>query len=33
MDKGSFKKAFKDSRVAGKKTFSWRGKKYTTEMK
>ena len=33
MDKGSFNKAFKDSRVAGKKTFSWRGKKYTTEMK
>jgi hypothetical protein len=33
MDKGSFDKAFKASRTAGKKTFSWRGKKYTTEMK
>ncbi len=33
MDKGSFDKAFKASRMAGKKTFSWRGKKYTTEMK
>ena len=33
MDKGSFNKAFKDSRVAGKKAFTWRGKKYTTEMK
>jgi len=33
MDKGSFDKAFKASRTAGKKTFTWRGKKYTTEMK
>jgi hypothetical protein len=33
MDKGSFDKAFKDSRVAGKKAFTWRGKKYTTKMK
>ena len=33
MDKGSFNKAFKDSRTAGKKSFTWRGKKYTTEMK
>jgi hypothetical protein len=33
MDKGSFDKAFKASRMAGKKTFTWRGKKYTTEMK
>lgn len=33
MDKGSFNKAFKDSRTAGKKAFTWRGKKYTTEMK
>jgi hypothetical protein len=33
MDKGSFDKAFKAARTAGKKTFSWRGKKYTTEMK
>jgi hypothetical protein len=33
MDKGSFNSAFKASRIAGKKTFTWRGKKYTTEMK
>jgi hypothetical protein len=33
MDKGSFNSAFKASRTAGKKTFTWRGKKYTTEMK
>lgn len=33
MDKGSFDSAFKASRTAGKKTFTWRGKKYTTEMK
>jgi len=33
MDKGSFDKAFKASRTAGKKTFTWRGKKYTTKMK
>ena len=31
MDKGSFNSAFKASRSAGKKTFSWRGKKYTTK--
>ena len=31
MDKGSFNSAFKASRTAGKKTFSWRGKKYTTK--
>lgn len=29
MDKGSFDSAFKSSRTAGKKTFTWRGKKYT----
>ena len=33
MDKGSFNSAFKASRTAGKKAFTWRGKKYTTEMK
>jgi len=33
MDKGSFDKAFKAARVAGKKIFTWRGKKYTTKMK
>ena len=33
MDKGSFDSAFKASRTAGKKAFTWRGKKYTTEMK
>lgn len=33
MDKGSFDSAFKASRMAGKKTFSWRGKKYNTKMK
>lgn len=33
MDKGSFDSAFKASRTAGKKTFSWRGKKYNTKMK
>jgi hypothetical protein len=31
MDKGSFNSAFKASRSAGKKNFSWRGKKYTTK--
>lgn len=31
MDKGSFNSAFKASRAAGKKTFSWRGKKYNTK--
>jgi hypothetical protein len=31
MDKGSFNSAFKASRAAGKKTFSWKGKKYTTK--
>ena len=31
MDKGSFDSAFKASRAAGKKTFSWKGKKYTTK--
>lgn len=29
----SFDRAFKDARRAGVKTFTWRGKKYTTEMK
>lgn len=29
----SFDSAFKDARRAGVKTFTWRGKKYTTEMK
>ena len=33
MDKGSFNSAFKASRSAGKKTFSWRGKKYNTKLK
>lgn len=33
MDKGSFDSAFKASRSAGKKAFSWRGKKYNTKMK
>jgi hypothetical protein len=32
MDKGAFNSAFKASRAAGKKTFSWRGKKYTTKI-
>jgi hypothetical protein len=31
MDKGSFNSAFKASRTAKKKTFTWRGKKYTTK--
>ena len=31
MDKGSFDSAFKASRNAKKKTFTWRGKKYTTK--
>jgi hypothetical protein len=31
LDKGSFNSAFKASRAAGKKTFSWKGKKYTTK--
>ena len=31
LDKGSFDSAFKASRAAGKKTFSWKGKKYTTK--
>jgi hypothetical protein len=33
LDKGSFDSAFKASRTAGKKTFTWRGKKYNTKMK
>jgi len=33
MDKGSFDSAFKASRSAGKKTFTWRGKKYNTKLK
>jgi len=28
----SFSQAFKEARAAGKETFSWNGKKYTTEM-
>jgi hypothetical protein len=28
----SFKEAFAEARAAGKETFSWNGKKYTTEM-
>ena len=32
MNKGSFNSAFKASRAAGKKIFSWRGKKYTTKI-
>jgi hypothetical protein len=31
LDKGSFNSAFKASRGAGKKVFSWRGKKYNTK--
>ena len=30
---GTFDSAFKDARKAGVKTFTWRGKKYTTKMK
>jgi hypothetical protein len=33
IDKGSFDAAFKASRSAGQKTFTWRGKKYNTKMK
>jgi hypothetical protein len=33
LDKGSFDSAFKASRSAGKKTFTWRGKKYNTKLK
>lgn len=33
MDKGSFDKAFKASREAGKKVFTWRGNKYNTKLK
>jgi hypothetical protein len=33
MDKGSFNSAFKASRSAGKKEFTWRGKKYNTKLK
>jgi hypothetical protein len=33
MDKGSFDSAFKSSRSAGKKEFTWRGKKYNTKLK
>lgn len=33
MDKGSFDSAFKASRSAGKKTFTWRGKKYNTKLR
>lgn len=29
----SFRSAFSDARKAGKKTFTWNGKKYTTEQK
>ena len=31
MDRGSFNSAFKASRTAGMKTFTWRGKKYNTK--
>ena len=30
---GSFRSAFAKARAAGKKTFTWDGKKYTTKMK
>ena len=33
LDKGSFDSAFKASRSAGKKTFTWRGKKYNTKLR
>tara|TARA_R100000781_G_scaffold48042_1_gene32144 strand:- start:640 stop:1059 length:420 start_codon:yes stop_codon:yes gene_type:complete len=32
VDKMSFKEAFAAKRKAGNKTFTWRGKKYTTEL-
>lgn len=31
-DKKTFKQAFREARDAGKETFTWNGKKYTTEM-
>lgn len=33
MDKGSFDNAFRMSRKAGKKEFTWRGKRYNTKVK
>jgi hypothetical protein len=33
MDKGSFDDAFRQSRQAKKKTFTWRGKKYNTKLR
>jgi hypothetical protein len=33
FNKKSFDQAFKSARTSGAKTFTWRGKKYTTEMK
>jgi hypothetical protein len=30
---GSFRSAFATARKAGKKTFTWNGKRYTTEQK
>jgi len=33
LDKGSFGAAFKASRSAGKKEFTWRGKRYNTKIK
>lgn len=33
IDKGTFKEAFRDAKKAGKKTFEWQGKRYTTETK
>ena len=33
LDKGSFDSAFKASRSAGKKIFTWRGKKYNTKLR
>jgi hypothetical protein len=33
LDKGSFDDAFRQSRQAKKKTFTWRGKKYNTKLR
>jgi hypothetical protein len=33
IDKGNFDSAFASARRAGKKTFTWNGKRYTTEMR
>lgn len=33
LDKGSFDNAFRQSRKAGKKEFTWRGKRYNTKLR